>query len=104
MRVRMTATPRTRQLAGPHPDLTRSRPAEQEALRVVATELRDRAQLTARLDALGDHRLTELVPHRGDRRDDRLCALVTRQRRDERAVDLDDADREGHEVLQRRVA
>ena len=80
------------------------RPAEVEALRVVAAERDELLVLVFGLDAFGDDRQLDVVREIDDAAHDREVARVAPERRDEAAVDLDDGDRKVLHVRERRVA
>src|SRR4029450_7161039 len=85
------------------------RSGEEVALHRMAAELAQAPELDLALDALGHdlqaQRAGDLHDGGGDRRVLVLRALVPRAApRDERAVDLDDVEREALEARQRRVA
>ena len=69
------------------------RVAEEVALRVVAAMLAQEVELLLVLDAFRDHLELEAVRHVDDRVDDRRVVAVDRDVADERAVDLQRADR-----------
>src|SRR4051794_14972820 len=77
---------------------------EVEALAVFRAQLAEARELLLRLDALGDDFHTERLRHAQHGAHDRAVALVLPQPAHERAVDLDDVEREALEISERRVA
>src|SRR5439155_22528880 len=82
----------------------RARAREVEALRVVGTELVQARDLPLGLDALGDDLEAQRARHAQHGTDDRGVPVVAAEPADERAVDLDDVEREALEVSERGVA
>src|SRR4051794_30444319 len=79
-------------------------PREQVALGELATELPHPAELLLGLHPLGHHTGTQSAGHLGDRGDDGGVAAVAAQLGHERAVDLEEREREALHVAERRVA
>src|SRR5439155_12630059 len=82
----------------------RRRPGEEEALREIAAELSQRRQLPVGLDALGDREQAERVGEADEVRRDRGVLRIVLDALDERAIDLDQVDREAPELAERREA
>src|SRR5690606_32343777 len=82
----------------------RHRSAEVEALRLVAAQVAEEAQLALVLHALGDHLQAEVVGQGDDGADDGGVMLVAADTADETGVDLELVDRQPRQVGQRRVA
>src|SRR6185312_13838896 len=84
--------------------LDRQRPADEEALQLVAAFLDQNVALLRGLDAFGDHRKGEAVGEadHGAHDRDRVVALL--EIADELAVYLDEIERERLQVRQRRIA
>ena len=82
----------------------RERPGEDEALPAVALLLLELAELLVLLDALGERLQAELLAELHERVQQRPRLGRVGDRRDERAVDLQDVDRELAQVRERRVA
>src|SRR5262249_55634695 len=80
----------------------RHRLREEEALTELAAEVAQRRHLVEPLDAFGDHVELEAPPERDDGRSEALVGLVVGDQ--ERAVHLEDVDRQAAEVAERRVA
>src|SRR3984893_497203 len=85
-------------------DLTRLGPGEVIALAEVATELAQRLELPAGLDAFGRHREAERVREGDDGLDDRRVLGVLAEAVNERLVDFQDVDGKQLEVAERRLA
>ena len=73
-------------------------PREEVALAVLATQGAQLFELLSGLDALGHHAQTEAPGHRDDGDDYALVFWVAAETRDERAIYLEEVDREALEV------
>src|SRR2546429_1217708 len=82
----------------------RCRPREEEALGEVAAELPQRRELPVRLDAFGDREQAEGVSEADEVRGDRGVLRVVLDALDERAIDLDQVDREAPQLAEGREA
>src|SRR5690606_10333679 len=84
--------------------LRRRGPGEEVALAEVAAERGEHRELLVGLDALGHRRQAERVRQRDDRGGDRRVLRLAAQPGDERAVELDDVQREAPQLAERRPA
>src|SRR4051812_39253656 len=82
----------------------RQRPAQEEALHLLASEAAQGGQLLRTLDALGDDGETQRVPELDDRPEEHVALRVATGTIDEHLVDLQHVDGEGPQVVERRVA
>ncbi|MCY1276714.1 hypothetical protein D9M70_253820 [compost metagenome] len=82
----------------------RHRPAEEEALHLVARVFAEEVQLFLALHALGDHHQVQAVGHGDDGAGDLRVLFAVGQAVDEAAVDLQHVDGELLEVVERGIA